>query len=110
MKATYDADTDSLTFVFRRARVDESDEIRDGIIIDYDKDGKVLALELLDASDRIRHPGQFAAAIALAGKSAGTISPRPRVTKRKPLVAARKRRSAAVRRTRSAPGPPRRRS
>jgi len=109
MKATYDPEADALTLVFRRGPVEESDEIRDGVIIDYGKDGRILALELLDASDSIRHPDRFAAAVEAATRTGGVVQASPRATKRRTLAAGRKRR-AAVRRTRSAPGSARKKS
>ena len=34
----------------------ESDEVKDGIILDYDKKGKVIAIEILDASKNLPAP------------------------------------------------------
>ena len=54
MKATYDARTDTLSIIFK-ADVDiaESDEDKPGVILDYDKDGNLISLEILDASKRV---------------------------------------------------------
>ena len=56
MKVVYDAETDTLTIVFREVPVQESDELREGIIVDYDKEGLACAIEILDASEAVGEP------------------------------------------------------
>src|SRR3989442_405114 len=51
MKIIYDKETDTLSIVLREGKVAESDEVAEGLIFDYDKAGKLLSLELLDASE-----------------------------------------------------------
>lgn len=41
MRAIYDIETDTLTFILRKGFVKESDELREGVIVDYDKDGRM---------------------------------------------------------------------
>ena len=54
MKATYDATTDTLSIILKAdARVVESDEGKPGVILDYDEDGNLVSLEILDASKRV---------------------------------------------------------
>ncbi len=56
MKVIYDPHTDSLTIILRDVPVKESDEIRDGLIVDYGDDGRVVAIEMLDASENATNP------------------------------------------------------
>ena len=55
MKASYyDARTDTFSLILKPdVEVAESDEEKPGIILDYDKDGDLVSLEILDASKRI---------------------------------------------------------
>jgi uncharacterized protein YuzE len=53
MKVTYDETTDTLTVVLTEAPVPESDENEAGVILDYDADGNLAALEILDVSKRV---------------------------------------------------------
>jgi len=56
MKVIYDPEVDVLRVLFRDAPVAESDEDKPGIILDYDKDGNVVGLEVLNASLRVENP------------------------------------------------------
>ncbi|MEO6724927.1 MAG: DUF2283 domain-containing protein [Blastocatellia bacterium] len=56
MKVTYDAEVDALRIVFNDAPVEESDEEKPGIILDYDRAGNIVGLEILDASKQIQNP------------------------------------------------------
>jgi len=54
LKASYDATTDTLSIILRAdARVVESDEDKPGVILDYDEQGNLVSLEILDASKRV---------------------------------------------------------
>jgi len=56
VKARYDPETDTLRLVLRSAPVHESDEEKPGVILDYDKEGNVVSIEILDASRRVEDP------------------------------------------------------
>jgi len=55
MKVTYDPKVDILRILFSNAPIEESDEDKPGVIIDYDKEGNIVGLEILDASKRIEN-------------------------------------------------------
>lgn len=56
MKVTYDAEVDVLRILFSNAPIEESDEEKPGVILDYDKDGNIVGMEILDASLRMENP------------------------------------------------------
>ena len=56
MKVTYDPEVDVLRVLFSAARIEESDEDKPGVILDYDAEGNVVGLEILNASQRVDNP------------------------------------------------------
>ena len=56
MKVTYDQEVDILRIILNDADIDESDEDKPGIIIDYDDRGNIVGMEILDASIRMTDP------------------------------------------------------
>lgn len=56
MKVIYDPASDTLTVILKETPVKESDEVREGLILDYDEEGELVSLEILDASERIAAP------------------------------------------------------
>jgi uncharacterized protein YuzE len=64
MKVIYDKETDTLSIVLRSGKVAESDEARPGLILDYDKSGRLLSIELLDASEQVQGPQSVEFALA----------------------------------------------
>jgi uncharacterized protein YuzE len=54
MKVSYDEKSDTLSVVLKEGvPVSESDENKPGVILDYDKEGDLVSLEILDASRRV---------------------------------------------------------
>lgn len=56
MKVNYDEKSDAMYIRFSNSPYYESDEVKEGIILDYDKKGKVIAIEILDASKNLPAP------------------------------------------------------
>ncbi|MCL0058367.1 DUF2283 domain-containing protein [Dehalococcoidia bacterium] len=50
MRVRYDEQVDILYIRIKETPYHESDEIREGIIMDYDKDRNIIGIEILDAS------------------------------------------------------------
>ncbi|MCJ2007549.1 DUF2283 domain-containing protein [Methylobacterium sp. J-092] len=53
MKSRYDAKTDALYVRFADAPVVESEEVRPGLVLDFDAAGRIVAVEILDASEHL---------------------------------------------------------
>ncbi len=56
MKIIYDPEVDVLRILFQDTPISESDEDESGIIFDFDQQGNVVGLEVLDASQRVDDP------------------------------------------------------
>ncbi len=64
MKATYNRETDTLTIIFRDAKIRESDEVRPGVIADFGYDGGVVRFEVLAASKQVENASEMQFAVA----------------------------------------------
>ncbi|MEK7475564.1 MAG: DUF2283 domain-containing protein [Candidatus Coatesbacteria bacterium] len=54
MKVTYDQRTDTLSVILMdNVLVAESDEDKQGVILDYDAGGNLVSVEVMDASKRV---------------------------------------------------------
>ncbi|MFW5862815.1 MAG: DUF2283 domain-containing protein [Spirochaetota bacterium] len=59
MKIQYDREVDIVRIIFSEAKIEESDEDKPGVILDYDKDGNIVGMEIIDASKRMDKPGSI---------------------------------------------------
>ena len=64
MKVYYDPEVDVLRILFSNRAIEESDEDKPGVIIDYDKNGNIVGLEVLEASKNIENPRSVEYAVA----------------------------------------------
>ena len=53
MRVKVDMESDALYFRFSEEEIEESEKISSGLIIDYNKDGEVIGVEILGIKDRI---------------------------------------------------------
>ena len=52
MEINYDQEVDILRILLTSATIEKSDEVESGVIFDYDPEGKIVGIEILDASQR----------------------------------------------------------
>jgi uncharacterized protein YuzE len=53
MKLTYDKETDTLLVILTKKVIDETEEIRPGVLADLDENGALVSLEILNASSKV---------------------------------------------------------
>lgn len=53
MRLTYDKETDTLLIVLKNKAIDETEEIRPGVLADLDDTGALVSLEILNASRKV---------------------------------------------------------
>jgi uncharacterized protein YuzE len=53
MRTNYDAEADALYVRFAEGRIDGSEEVAPGIVLDFDADHRLLGLEVLNARDKM---------------------------------------------------------
>ncbi len=64
MKISYDREVDVLRILLSEREIVESDEAREGVILDYDAAGNVVGLEILNASKHTELPNACEFAVA----------------------------------------------
>ena len=60
MKIEYDQQADAMYIRLRAGTVAESDEVRPGVVLDFDSNGRVLGIEMIDVSERTDSPRELA--------------------------------------------------
>lgn len=53
MKLEYSKEADALYVYFREVEVTKSKEVEEGVVVDLDKEGHIVDIEVLDASKRL---------------------------------------------------------
>jgi uncharacterized protein YuzE len=53
MKVRIDKEDDALYFELDDVEIVESEEVQPGLILDFDKDGRLVGIEILDLSSRL---------------------------------------------------------
>lgn len=75
MKIRYDAEADALSITFRDTTVTTA-ELADGIAAEYDAEGRIVGLEVLDAAKRFDDPSVFRQVVLEGiGPSSSTLTP-----------------------------------
>lgn len=64
MKVVYDPEVDVLRILFSHVPIEESDENKPSVILDYDSTGNIVGMEILDASKRMENPRSVEYAVA----------------------------------------------
>ena len=59
MKTIYDSQSDALYVRFAEAPIVESEEVADGVVLDFDSEGRIVAIELLEASNHVAAGATF---------------------------------------------------
>jgi len=56
MKVPYNQKLDVLRILFSNSEIEESDEDKPWVVLDYDGEGNIVGIEVLDASKRMENP------------------------------------------------------
>jgi uncharacterized protein YuzE len=59
MKTIYDPEAEALYVRFSDASIVESEEVADGVVLEFDAEGRIVAIELLDASKHVAAGARF---------------------------------------------------
>lgn len=53
MKIEYSKTADALYVYFREIEVAQSEDVQDGVVVDFDDHGQIVGIEILDVSSRL---------------------------------------------------------
>ena len=53
MKIEYSKTADALYVFFREIKVARSEDIQDGVVVDFDEEGQLVGIEILDVSSKL---------------------------------------------------------
>lgn len=67
MKFEYDPQADALYIRMASGKVAETEEVRPGLMLDYDENGKILGIEMLDVSKTADNPRELALEVMSSG-------------------------------------------
>ena len=59
MKVIYDKEVDVLKIIFNELPIQDSDEEKKGVILDYDANGQIVSIEILNASKKMPQPNKL---------------------------------------------------
>jgi uncharacterized protein YuzE len=68
MKIEYDPKADAMYKRLKSGAIAKSDEIRPGLVIDFDADGKLLGIEMLDVSLLTDNPRELSLSLVGTGE------------------------------------------
>jgi uncharacterized protein YuzE len=60
MKIEYDPQADAMYIRLGAGPVADSDEVRPGVVLDFDEQGRVIGIEMLGASKQVGNPREMA--------------------------------------------------
>jgi uncharacterized protein YuzE len=66
MKIKFDQEVDILVLRFSEEKIQESDEVKPGVILDFDSEGNIVKIEILDVSKLMSAPFKLEYEVASA--------------------------------------------
>ncbi len=67
MRVEYAPQADAMYIRLAAGEIADSDEVQPGVVLDLDAAGRVLGIEILDASKRVDNPREIAVEMVTAG-------------------------------------------